>query len=81
LTEVLRKKPKHGKRHPVKFRLGPLGASVNANVQRTLLLRLPNAALTALAQKAKESATLILTAANANGTTTKKVTAAELKPG
>jgi hypothetical protein len=78
---VLRKKPKHGKRHPVKFRLGPLGASVSAGVQRELLLRLPNAALTALAQMAKESATLVLTAANANGTTTKKVTVAELKPG
>jgi hypothetical protein len=81
LTEVLRKKPRHGKRHPVKFRLGPIRASVSAGVPRKLLLRLPHAALTALAQKAKESATLVLTAANANGTTTKKVTVAELKLG
>jgi hypothetical protein len=81
LTEALRQKRKHGKRHSVKFRLGPLGGSVSAGVQRTLLLRLPNAALTALAHRAKESATLILTAANANGTTTTKLTVARLNPG
>jgi hypothetical protein len=73
LTELLGEKSKHGKSKHGKqrihtFRLGPITASVGAGVPRTLTLELPRAALSGLANKAKESVALTLTGTNANGT-------------
>jgi hypothetical protein len=67
LRELLRKHPEHGKRIR-RIGLGPVKASVGAELPRTLTLELPRAAVSALRHKAKESVTLTLIATNANGT-------------
>ncbi len=79
LTELVRKKPKHGKRRTKTFRLGSAHASVRAAAPTVLTVKLPAAALTALAHGAHESATFTLTAANANGTAKATTTIARLR--
>jgi hypothetical protein len=67
LTELAGKKPKHGTRKTRRFDLGPVSWALAAGVGKTLVLKLPNAAISGLKNKAIESATLTLIATNANG--------------
>ena len=67
LTELVGKKPKHGKQKTKSFDLGPVSSELAAGVGKTLVLKLPSGAISGLKSKAKESATLTLIATNANG--------------
>jgi len=67
LTELVGKKPKHGKQKTKSFDLGPVSSALAAGAGKTLVLKLPNGAISGLESKAKESATLTLIATNANG--------------
>jgi hypothetical protein len=74
LTELVGKKPKHGKQKTRKFTIGPVRASLPAGVATTLSLKLPPGALSALKSKAKESVSFTLAATDSSGT--KKATTA-----
>ena len=67
LTELVGKKPKHGKQKTRRFVLGPVNGALAGSVGKTLILTLPSDAIGGLKSKAKESATLTLIATNANG--------------
>ena len=67
LTELVGKKPKHGKQKTRHFVLGPVNGALAGSVGKTLILTLPSDAIGGLKSKAKESATLTLIATNANG--------------
>jgi hypothetical protein len=67
LTELLGKKPKHGKQKTKTFTLGPVRGSLGAGVGTTLVLKLPHGALSGLQSKAGESVALTVIATNANG--------------
>jgi hypothetical protein len=67
LTELVGKKPKHGKQKTRRFDLGPVSSVLAAGVGKTLVLKLPSGAISGLKSKAKESAALTLIATNANG--------------
>lgn len=67
LTQLIGKKPKHGKQRSKTYKLGPASARVKAGRLLTLTVKLPAAAVTALGNGANESATFTLTATNANG--------------
>jgi hypothetical protein len=80
LTELIGKKPKHGKQRHETFRFATAHKSLTANHAVVITVTLPKRALTALANHASESATFTLTAHDASGasrTTTKIKT---LKP-
>jgi hypothetical protein len=78
LTGVLSEKL--GKKRST-FLLGPVRASVNANVSKSLTVKLPARALTGLKKKAQESIKFTLTAANSNGTIRVRATIGRLKRG
>ena len=67
LTELVGKKPKHGKQKTTSFDLGPVSLALVAGVGKTLVVKLPSAAISGLEGKDRESATLTLIATNANG--------------
>jgi hypothetical protein len=67
VTEVLAGKHKHRKAPMKKFNLDSVTASLNGRAAKVLVLKLPAAALAALSNGRKESASLTLTARNANG--------------
>ncbi len=69
LTELVGKKPKHGKQKTTSFELGPVSLALVAGVGKTLVVKLPSAAISGLEGKDRdrESATLTLIATNANG--------------
>jgi IPT/TIG domain len=67
LTELVGKKPKHGTQKTRRFDLGPVSGTLAAGVGKTLVLKLPNGAISGLKSKANESAALTLIATNANG--------------
>lgn len=62
ITELVGKKPRHGKQRTKTFRLGPARSSVVPNRSKTLTLTLPRAALTDLRHRARMSLVLTLTA-------------------
>ncbi len=68
LTAVLKKKhaKKHGKTKV--FKVAAVRASLTADNAQTLTVKLPKAALAALARRSREAALFTLTASNANGT-------------
>jgi hypothetical protein len=68
LTQLIGKKPKHGKQKSRSYKLGPVSGSAKASKALTLTIKLPAAAVTALGQGAKESATFTVTETNRNGT-------------
>ncbi|HTU86405.1 MAG TPA: hypothetical protein VMF57_12575 [Solirubrobacteraceae bacterium] len=68
LTELIGSKPKHGKQKSKSYKLGPVTGTVKAGKTLTLTVKLPAAAVSALGDGAKESATFTATATNANGT-------------
>ena len=68
LTRLLGKKSKHRRQRARRTRLGPDVAAVSAGRSATLTLKLPSAALKALARHVKESVTVTVTATNADGT-------------
>jgi hypothetical protein len=67
LTELVAKKPKHGKQKTRHLDLGPVSSVLAAGVGKTLILKLPSDAINGLKHKAIESAALTLIATNANG--------------
>lgn len=73
------KKHKHGKSGNKTLSLGPLPASLSANVAQTLKVKLSKAAVKALKKGTRESVTLMLTASNANGSSTASATVTRLK--
>jgi hypothetical protein len=83
LTELLGKKPRHGKQRARTFKLGPARAALRAGRGATLKLRLPAAALRDLLHKARESVTLSLSATNSNGTSraSSRITKLKGRPG
>lgn len=70
----------HAKRHVVHYRLGPARASAKAGHRLTLTIKLPAAALRALANKTSESATFTLAAVNGAGTRKATTTITKLMP-
>jgi putative cell wall-binding protein len=62
------------KKRTTTFKLGPVRASVRANVTKSLVLKLPTAARNALKAKKSESLKLTVTATNANGKSTATAT-------
>jgi hypothetical protein len=68
LTQLIGKKPKHGMQKSKTYRLGAVTGTAKAGKALTLTVKLPAAAVTALAGGAKESVTFTVTATNANGT-------------
>jgi len=79
VTELVGKKPKHGKQKTKSFKLGPVRASLTAGAGRTLVVKLPKGALRGLKSKAKEAAALLLVATNASGTARATAKTASLK--
>jgi hypothetical protein len=67
LTELVGKKPKHGKQKTRHFELGPVSSTLGAGAGKTLVLKLPSSAIGGLESKAMESAALTLSATSANG--------------
>ena len=65
LTESLGRK--HGKPQTKTFRLGPVHATLAANVPKTLSFKLPSSALTGLSDHRGEKLLATLTASNAHG--------------
>jgi hypothetical protein len=61
------KKPKHGAQKTRRFDLQPVSSELAAGVGKTLVLKLPNGAISGLERKTIESVTLTLIATNANG--------------
>jgi hypothetical protein len=59
LTQLLGRKPAHGKQKSKTYRLGPVTAQVRAGRVLILTVKLPAAAVTALGHGAKESATFM----------------------
>lgn len=57
LTQLIGAKAKHGKQKPKTYKLGPVSGSVKAGKSLTLTVKLPAAAVSALAKGATESAT------------------------
>jgi hypothetical protein len=74
LTQLIGAKPKHGKRKAKTYKLGPVSATVRAGRVTTLTVKLPRAAVTALAGGARESATFTVTRAGGGRATTKLAT-------
>ena len=73
-------KPGKGKRPKTKtFQIKAVRASITASKSLTLSIKLPKAALTALKNQARESATFTLTATNADGTSTRTAKIKRLK--
>jgi List-Bact-rpt repeat protein len=68
LTRLIGAKPQHGKQRSTTSRLGPVHKALKAGRGVTVTLKLPTAAVTALAKRARESVTLRLSATNATGT-------------
>ena len=76
--------PKTGKGKQPKtkaFQIAAVRASITARKPLTLSVKLPKVALTALRNKARESATFTLTATNANGTSARTARIKRLKLG
>jgi hypothetical protein len=67
ITELVGKKPKHGKQRTKTFRLGPVRAAMAANGSKTLTFSLSRSALSDLKHKAKMSLAMTLTATGASG--------------
>jgi hypothetical protein len=67
LTELVGKKPKHGKQKTRRFDLGPVSGTLAAGVGKTLVLKLPSSAISGLESKDNESVALTIIATNANG--------------
>ncbi|HET6868071.1 MAG TPA: hypothetical protein VFH80_19315 [Solirubrobacteraceae bacterium] len=83
LSEVLASRgtrTAHAGRHVVHYRLGPARASAKAGRRLTLTVKLPAAALQALAKKISESAVFTLTAVNSAGTRKATATIMKLTP-
>jgi hypothetical protein len=77
ITELVGKKPRHGKQRTKSFRLRTMRASVKARGSKTLTFALPHAALTDLKHRASMSVALTL---SATGTSSRvKATLARLK--
>jgi uncharacterized repeat protein (TIGR02543 family) len=70
---------KRGKPATKSFKLGPVTSSLLANQAKTLLLKMPAAAVVALLHGNKESVAFVLTATNAHGTTHSTATIRALK--
>jgi hypothetical protein len=68
LTRLVGAKPKHGKQRSVTSRLGPVKKTLKAARALTVTLKLPSAAVAALAKQARESLVFRLSAVNGNGT-------------
>ncbi|MGZ4295561.1 MAG: InlB B-repeat-containing protein [Solirubrobacteraceae bacterium] len=68
LTRLVGAKPKHGKQRSVTSQLGPVKKAVKAGQAVTVTVKLPSAAVAALAKQVQESVTFRLSASNANGT-------------
>jgi hypothetical protein len=68
LIELIGPKPKHGKQKSKTYKLGPVSGTVKAGKALTLTVKLPAAAVMALGNGAKESATFTVAATNGNGT-------------
>jgi hypothetical protein len=68
----------HAKRRVVHYRLGPARASARSAHRLTLTIKLPAAALQALAHKVSESAAFTLTAVNSAGTSKATASIAKL---
>jgi hypothetical protein len=77
LTETTKRK--HHKKHTKTITLKALHATTSSGVTKTLPLRLPKAALVALAHGTRESLTVTLSASNRNGTSTTTKKLARLK--
>jgi hypothetical protein len=67
VTEPIGKKPKHGKQKTTTVRLGPVRASLLANTDKTLTLRLTPGLLTDLKHHAKMSVALTLATTRSGG--------------
>ena len=67
LTQLVGKKPKHGKQKSKTYKLGPLNGSAKAGKALTLSIKLPAAAVTALGNGGKESATFTVAETGAGG--------------
>jgi hypothetical protein len=65
LTESLGRK--HGKPQTKTFRLGPVHATLTANLPKTLSFRLPSSALTGLSEHRGEKVLATLSAGNSHG--------------
>lgn len=79
LTELVGKKPAHGKQRTKTFHLGPLRSSLKANKATTLTVKLPKAALSALKAGKRESVTFTLSASNPSGSATSRVASTRLR--
>jgi hypothetical protein len=82
LAEVLKAPGSHAARRQrvVHYRLGPTGGSATAGRRLTLTIKLPAAALQALARRAPESAVFTATVVNASGTSRASAKLAKLTP-
>jgi hypothetical protein len=67
LTQLIGKKPKHGKQRSKTYKLGPVNGAVKVGRALTLTVKLPAAAVTALGNGAKESATFTVVETGAGG--------------
>ena len=67
LTELIGKKPKHGKQKSKTYKLGPVSGAVKVGHALTLTVKLPAAAVTALGNGGKESATFTVVETGAGG--------------
>ena len=67
LTQLIGKKPKHGKQKSKTYKLGPVSGVVKAGRALMLTVKLPVAAVTALGDGGKESATFTVVEAGAGG--------------
>jgi hypothetical protein len=65
LTELLGKKPKHGKQRSKRYKLGPVSGSTVAEVPLAVTLKLPTAATAGLEHKRKELIAFTLVASAA----------------
>ena len=77
LTQLIGKKPRHGKQKSKTYKLGPVGGAVKVGRALTLTVKLPAAAVTALGNGGKESATftVVETGAGGGGRATAKIAA------
>jgi hypothetical protein len=73
LTQLIGPKPRHGKQKSKTYKLGPVSGSLKAGRSLTLTVKLPAAAVTALARGAKESGAF--TAVLGGGRATTKIAA------
>jgi hypothetical protein len=65
LTELLGKKPKHGKQRRKRFKLGPVSGAVTGTEVGTLTMKLPPEAAQGLERKRKEQVAFTLVAQKA----------------